>query len=181
MSDIIKNIVLLPLFLLAGLFAFANPISTGTLDRVIHSVDSKQIACMAKNIYYEAGGESHEGKAAVARVVVNRVNHGFAKTPCAVIYQSNTVIRNDEPIKICQFSWVCENKGIPNTNSKEYQKSLLIAHEVLELDMYKEVIPRSVLFFHNLSVEINSSWPYKKVKQIGNHIFYSKQRDKDKH
>jgi len=180
MLNIIKNNMLLPLFLLLGLFVVANPVSTGTLDRVIHSVDLKQITCLAKNIYYEAGYESHEGKAAVARVVINRVNHGFAKTPCAVIYQSNTVIRNDEPVKICQFSWVCENKAPININNKEYQKSLLIAHEVLELDMYKEVIPRSVLFFHNLTVEINSSWPYQKVKQIGNHIFYSKQRDKDK-
>jgi len=180
MLDIIKNNILLPLIILAGLFATSNTISSGTIERVLHPVDSKQVVCLAKNIYYEAGHESHEGKAAVARVVINRVNHGFGKTPCAVIYQSTTVMKNDEPVRVCQFSWVCENKSTLNINNKEYQKSLQIAYEVLALDMYKEVIPRSVLFFHNLSVEINSSWPYQKVKQIGNHIFYSKQRDKDK-
>ena len=179
MSDIIKNNIFLPLFLLAGLFA-TNTISADNIERVLHHVDNKQVACLAKNIYFEAGHESMEGKAAVARVVINRVHHGFGSTPCAVVYQSKTVMKNDEPVKVCQFSWVCENKTLPNVNNKEYQYSLQVAYEVLALDMYKEVIPRSVLFFHNLSVEINSSWPYKKVKQIGNHIFYSKQRDKNK-
>ena len=52
---------------------------------VVKVIDPKQLACMAKNIFYEAGNESIMGQAAVARVVLNRINHGFAKTPCAVI------------------------------------------------------------------------------------------------
>jgi spore germination cell wall hydrolase CwlJ-like protein len=131
---------------------------------------------MTKNIFYEAGNESIKGQAAVARVVINRVNHGFGKTPCAVVYQSNVVekIVDDETVnvKLCQFSWVCENKGKLNERDPKYQRAFQIAYEVLALDKYKEVIPKSTLFFHNLHVD--PLWPYKQVKQIGNHIFYSK-------
>lgn len=139
-------------------------------------VDPKQLACMAKNIFYEAGNESINGQAAVARVVINRVNHGFAKTPCAVVYQSHMVekIIDNEYIKVkqCQFSWVCEGKGEPNKNSQRYQQAQQVAYDVMANDAYSDVVPKSALFFHNLQVD--PLWPYKQVAKIGNHIFYSR-------
>ena len=139
-------------------------------------VDSKQLACMAKNIFYEAGNESIMGQAAVARVVINRVNHGFAKTPCAVVYQSNVVekIVDDESVKVkqCQFSWVCEGKSEPNINSQRYKQAQQVAYDVMTNDAYSDVVPKSALFFHNLTVD--PLWPYKQVAKIGNHIFYSR-------
>lgn len=145
-------------------------------------VDPKQLACMAKNIFYEAGSESILGQAAVARVVINRVNHGFAKTPCAVVYQSHMVekIIDDEltKVKLCQFSWVCEGKGEPNTNSQRYKQAQHVAYEVMANDAYNDVVPKSTLFFHNLTVD--PLWPYKQVAKIGNHIFYSKHKKPQK-
>jgi len=137
------------------------------------NLDPKQLHCMAKNIFYEASGESIHGQAAVARVVLNRVAHGFAKTPCGVIYQTNLV--ND--VKVCQFSWVCENKGEPNINSYQYKLAKQIAYEVMVHDRYADVIPKSVLFFHNLTV--SPLWPYAEALKIGNHIFYSKIKKKN--
>ena len=131
-----------------------------------------QIACMAKNIYYEAGGEAMPGQAAVARVVLNRVNHGFAETPCKVIYQKTIVNKN----VMCQFSWVCEDKRDPNKSSTRYQQALQVAYDVMVFDMYKHVVPKSTLFFH--SIHVDPLWPYKQVAKIGNHIFYSKQKVK---
>jgi spore germination cell wall hydrolase CwlJ-like protein len=144
---------------------------------VARAVDSKQLQCLAENIYYEAGKESTEGKAAVARVVMNRIHHGFANTPCKVVYQATTVKQTNEDdesfwVKMCQFSWVCEGKGNPNKRDPRYQSSLQIAYAVLAYDAYKEVLPKSALFFHNTSVKPN--WPHNVIKQIGNHIFYSK-------
>jgi spore germination cell wall hydrolase CwlJ-like protein len=135
---------------------------------VAAAIDPKQLLCLTKNIYYEAGSESVEGKAAVARVVMNRVAHGFARTPCNVIYQTTLVEDN----KVCQFSWVCEGKGDPNKNSLKYKESEEVAYQVLAYDRYKEVVPASTLFFHNIHVD--PSWPYRQVAKIGNHIFYSK-------
>lgn len=139
-----------------------------TPEEVAAIIDPKQLLCLTKNIYYEAGAESIEGKAAVARVVMNRVAHGFARTPCNVIYQSTLVEDN----KVCQFSWVCEGKREPNKNSATYKESAEVAYQVLAYDRYKEVVPASTLFFHNIHVD--PSWPYRQVAKIGNHIFYSK-------
>jgi spore germination cell wall hydrolase CwlJ-like protein len=145
-------------------------------EAVAKVVDPKQLACMAKNIFYEAGNESILGQAAVARVVINRINHGFAKTPCAVVYQAQFVekIIDDEPtkVKLCQFSWVCEGKGEPNINSPRYKQAHHVAYEVMANDAYSDVVPKSTLFFHNLTVD--PLWPYKQVAKIGNHIFYSR-------
>ncbi len=147
--------------------------------KVAKYIDPKQIACMAKNIFYEAGGEPLLGQAAVARVVMNRINHGFAKTPCAVIYQANYVERPNEKgdtqtVKLCQFSWVCEGKEEPHKNNPRYQQAKQIAYDVMVNNAYNDILPKSTLFFHNTTVEPN--WPYKQVKTIGNHVFYSKQR-----
>jgi spore germination cell wall hydrolase CwlJ-like protein len=173
------------MFLLLPLIAFGLYINTPTESvqqetestKVQRVVDKKQLQCLADNIYYEAGGEPTEGKAAVARVVLNRVSHGFATTPCKVVYQTTTVQKTDSDdetfwVKMCQFSWVCEGKSNPNRNSHRYQSSLQVAYDVLAYDMYKDIIPKTVLFFHNTSVK--NSYPHEVVARIGNHIFYKK-------
>lgn len=173
------------MFLLLPLIAFGLYLNTPTESvqqetepqQVQKIVDKKQLQCLADNIYYEAGGESTEGKAAVARVVVNRINHGFAPTPCKVVYQTTTVKKTNEDdesfwVKVCQFSWVCEGKGNPNRSTHAYQKSLQVAHDVLAYDKYKDVIPKTVLFFHNTSIV--NHYPHEVVAKIGNHIFYKK-------
>jgi len=144
--------------------------------KVAKIVDPKQLKCLAKNIFYEAGGESLNGQAAVARVVMNRIAYGFGNNPCAVVYQTHMVDKlvNDEiqKVKLCQFSWVCEGKAEPNKNNPSYKQAELVAYDVLAYDAYTEVLPNSALFFHNLTVD--PLWPYKQVAKIGNHIFYSK-------
>jgi len=173
-------------FLLLGHTNFSTPVeakvSKVTKSHLRH-VDAKQLKCLATNIYYEAGAESEKGKAAVARVVMNRVSAGFANTPCNVIYQSimvtklnnGTLEENDtKRVKVCQFSWVCEGKGSPNKNSVNYVQSEKVAYHVLANDGYKSVVSSGTLFFHNLSVK--PSWNYAKVTKIGNHIFYEKSK-----
>lgn len=141
-------------------------------------VDQKQLKCLAENIYFEAGGESLNGKAAVARVVMNRVRYGFASTPCNVVYQVSYITKVNEEtldsyrVKLCQFSWVCEGKPKPNPNDPRYIQAKEVAYNVLAYDAYEDVLPRTALFFHNMSVD--PLWPYKQVARIGNHIFYSK-------
>jgi spore germination cell wall hydrolase CwlJ-like protein len=154
--------------LLFGIFTPKTYSFVPALQLTNKVVDMKQIICMANNIFYEAGSESRKGQAAVAHVVLNRVRHGFGSNPCKVINQVTQV--NDK--KVCQFSWVCENKGPPNKRDARYVKALQTAYEVMVMGMHKDVIPRSALFFHNLTVQPN--WPHRKVAEIGNHVFYSK-------
>ena len=133
-----------------------------------------QIRCMAHNIYYEAGGEPFMGQVAVARVVMNRVLHGFAANPCQVIYQTTKRydVESERAIIHCQFSWVCQGKLKPDTNSERYKTAESIAEQVIHEDKWKDEIPNTVLFFHNKTVK--PRWPYKHEFTIGNHLFYGK-------
>jgi spore germination cell wall hydrolase CwlJ-like protein len=173
---LLKNKIILISMLF--LTVMAVPLSTQSLYSFpgitanLKKIDLKQVACMAKNIFYEAGGETMLGQAAVARVVMNRVNHGFAETPCKVIYQKTLINEN----VVCQFSWVCEDKSEPNKASARYKQAEMVAYQTM-MGMYKDVVPKTTLFFH--SINIDPSWPYKQVAKIGNHIFYSKQKVKN--
>ena len=173
--------IVIALLLLTVIITFDQLIVENTIveeTKVAKIVDSKQLNCLAKNIFYEAGSEPLNGQAAVARVVMNRIAHGFGKNPCAVVYQTAQVDKlvDDEvqKVKLCQFSWVCEGKADPNKNSTKYKQAEQVAYDVLAYDAYKDVVPRTALFFHNLNVD--PLWPYKQVAKIGNHIFYSKHK-----
>lgn len=62
----------------------------------------REVECLAKNIYYEAGSEPREGMLAVAQVTMNRVkSNEFPRSVCGVVYQQRK--------GVCQFSWVCED------------------------------------------------------------------------
>jgi len=168
-----NKIIITMVFLIIMAIPLPTQFATNLPNINLKKIDMKQIACMARNIYYEAGAETMPGQAAVARVVMNRINHGFAETPCKVIYQKTTI--NDNVI--CQFSWVCEDKTDPSKSSPRYKRALQVAYEVIVFDMHKNVVPKSALFFH--AVTIDPLWPYKQVAIIGNHIFYSKQKVKN--
>lgn len=145
------------------------------------TVNLEHLHCLANNIYHEAGGEPFMGQVAVARVVMNRIKHGFASNPCRVIYQSTTVSDPENPEetkRICQFSWVCDDKSPPSKNNPTYKQALHIAKKILEEDKWSDDIPNNILFFHNTSV--NPLWKYQKSMTIGNHVFYSHGKEKHK-
>ena len=84
-------------------------IETKTFNKRIETMIKKheasikrQLACLARNVFYEANGESMEGQMAVAQVTVNRAKSGmFPHDLCAVVAQ---VTYADDKTKICQFS-----------------------------------------------------------------------------
>ena len=144
---------------------------------VARPVSPKQVECLATGIYYEAASESFMGQVAVARVIVNRVLHGFGSNPCKVVYQTTvTKDEDDNLVKMCQFSWACTGKPVPSEKNPRYQRALDIARQVLTEDKWNDVLPNNTLFFHNLQVA--PRWVYKRVTTIGNHVFYSKGREK---
>lgn len=171
------SLINLPKFILATLillFGLTMPHMTNTVSvmnfkSISLKVDAIQLKCLTNNIYFEAANQGLMGMAAVARVVMNRVTHGFASTPCKVVQQ--VIVVDDK--KVCQFSWVCEGKSVPIRDAK-YRQAEQVAYDVLVNNRYSDVLPRTALFFHNTTVD--PMWPYKKVATIGNHIFYSKSK-----
>ena len=119
---------------------------------------------MARNIYFEAGGEPRAGKIAVAEVTMNRVHsRQYPRTVCGVVNQK---IRGT-----CQFSWVCEDKKAVRRNSDAWRDSVKIAENIL-ISKRKYGIIGSAKYFH--ANYVDPTWASQKVlvKQIGNHIFY---------
>lgn len=133
-------------------------VSASNVDRTLD--------CLAMNIYKEAGGESFEGKVAIAQVTLNRVDHPlFPKDICAVVYQKNVIMEK----VVCQFSWHCEAHTMKKPQDKNYKESYAVAKKVL-LEGFRLDSLEDALYFH--AVHVNPRWPYKKIATIGNHIFY---------
>jgi spore germination cell wall hydrolase CwlJ-like protein len=130
-------------------------------------VRNKQLECLAKNIYFEAGGEPFEGKVAVAQVTINRAESGkFPKDICQVVYQKNVVYEK----VLCQFSWYCQQaSGVKPKNIAVFRESELVARQVL-LENFRLPSLKNALYFH--ATHINPKWDREKVAQIGGHVFY---------
>jgi len=143
-----------------------------TTTKQVSAEFNKQVDCLAKNIYYESGNEKYEGKLAVAQVTMNRVNSGkFPSDICSVVYQKTT----DQQLKtVCQFSWTCMVKEMVIKDKYMWEESVNIAKRALTEPYVHDIIAQSnALFFH--AVYVKPNWSNTKViKQIGNHIFYSK-------
>jgi spore germination cell wall hydrolase CwlJ-like protein len=122
------------------------------------------LVCLARTIYFEAGGQSLEEMAAVGHVVVNRVNgRGFPNDVCAVVRDGG---RNPP----CQFSWWCDDRSNVAADRKEYDRSVGVARDILDGRVTDPTDGANM--FHNL--EVTPGWA--KVAelhgQIGDQLFY---------
>lgn len=136
-------------------------------SQITTAMREKQLGCLSKNIYYEAGGEPFEGKVAVAQVTMNRVNSGqFPDDVCKTIYQKNIFYEK----VVCQFSWACDrNSGTRPPNNSNYRESEEVAKKVL-LEEFRLPALKEAMFYH--ADYINPGWKREKITKIGHHIFY---------
>jgi len=138
-----------------------------TTNNVTAQIRDQQLACLAKNVYHEAGSEPFEGKIAVAQVTMNRVASGkFPDDVCQTIYQKNIFYER----VICQFSWTCDRSlKFKPVNPDNYDQSMIAAQKVL-LENYRLPGLSDALFYH--ADYINPKWNKTQVAKIGRHIFY---------
>lgn len=122
--------------------------------------------CLAEAIYFEARGESDEGQAAVAQVVLNRLASGlYPATICGVVYQ------NRHRWHGCQFSFACEGRSLRVTEPEAWQNALRIAAEVRNGKTYLSDIAGSTHYHANY---VRPRWTRRleKMDVIGHHVFY---------
>lgn len=135
-------------------------------SQITVAVRERQLGCLARNIYYEAGSEPFEGKVAVAQVTLNRVESGqFPADVCKTIYQKNVVYEK----VICQFSWACDRDSGRPPNNPNYRESMEVAKKVL-LEDFRLPTLKEAMYYH--ADYINPGWRREKVAKIGHHIFY---------
>lgn len=121
------------------------------------SYSQKDIECLAKNIYFEARGESETGQIMVAEVVLNRLkNPSFPTSVCGVIYAENA------------FSWTRQKVSV--RDAELYDETKDIAKGVLSGD--KELTGTPALFFKAKGAysRFHNSRQY--LGSHGNHDFY---------
>jgi spore germination cell wall hydrolase CwlJ-like protein len=127
----------------------------------------RELNCLARNIYYEAGNEPFEGKVAVAQVTLNRVNHNeFPDDICQVVYQKNIFYSRT----VCQFSWYCDSQTLVRPiDQKSYDESMIVAKKVL-LEGFRLPSLTTALYYH--ANYINPNWRKQRITRVGRHIFY---------
>jgi N-acetylmuramoyl-L-alanine amidase len=142
--------------LLTTILLSAATLSPTEIDDIqVFTEMERKITCLAKNIYFEARGESKRGMLAVAHVTMNRKQSSrYPSTICAVVYQKH------------QFSWVANKPKIRDKSAYQIAKS--IAHDVIM--GYTSDPTKGALHFH--SVNVSPGWNLQPRVKIGNHIFY---------
>ena len=123
-----------------------------------------EILCLTVAIYYEARGEPIEGQAAVAQVILNRVQHpDFPDDACAVVFEPD------------QFSFVGDPSDLipPMVENEQAlratERAAKAALEVVE--GYHTHITST--HYHADYVEPYWADVYTLDFRVGNHIFYS--------
>lgn len=140
--------------------------STVPYDITTHN-QMRELECLTKNIYYEAGVESFEGKVAVAQVTINRVqSRDFPKSICGVVYQKNVFYEK----VVCQFSWYCNSPSkLRNINKAVYNESEEVAKKVL-FENFRLRSLEQAIYYH--ADYVRPGWKYPQITKIGHHIFY---------
>ena len=165
-----------------------------TLTRPV--VDVKEVACLARNIFFEAANEPEEGKVAVGLVTINRSQDPrFPRTVCGVIdqkitrdialqteYTKKTFWGNKtetqtvwSKLSICQFSWRCMFVKNPKSEDERWIESQRVARELLaNPEQYADYRAKygDALYFH--ATGVRPVWAKQKeaVARVGGHWFY---------
>lgn len=136
-----------------------------TDNKPVRVVSSKNIECLAMNIYHEARGEPHDGKVAVGYVVLNRVESStFPKNICEVVKDGGEILNK------CQFSWWCDGRSDQPKDKKSWRTSLQIASSLV-FGKYSDPT-QGALFYH--STQVSPRWAKKMTKtyHVGRHLFF---------
>ena len=151
-----KTIVATLMAILMVILPMTADAKTSAFVDLMSRADSQH--CIASAVYYEALGESREGKIAVASVIMNRIKSGrYPSTPCAVIYQRG------------QFSWINPRYRTHVYDLGKWQESLEISRLVLEGSALDNT--NGALFFHNKHVHPSDTKARRIVAVIGQHVF----------
>ncbi|WP_376874420.1 cell wall hydrolase [Albirhodobacter sp. R86504] len=123
----------------------------------------EQFQCLADVLYFEARGESVAGQAAVAEVVLNRVESPkFPNSICDVVHQGGK--------SGCQFSWTCDGKTDRVSNQAAYSQVAKVARALM--DGAPRQLTDGATYFHTPAVRPAWAKRFTRTTQIGSHIFY---------
>ena len=159
--------------LLINTTAFGGFIYTGSklnaqdLQDTLIEFHSKELECMALNIYYETRASSLIDAISVSDVVLNRVESSrYPSTVCDVVHDGYKPGR-----KSCQFSWYCDGKSDVPQDDEAWEKSRKHARDMYVHREHRG-ITESATHYHATYVSPYWAPSMHRVARIGSHIFY---------
>ena len=156
--------------------------TTNGKTTVVPMVNSEELECMTKNIYFEAAMESTAGKLAVAQVTMNRVrSHRYPNTVCKVITQGRHY-KNGFPVRDrCQFSWYCDGKhDEPPTRGSMWKESEEVAKYILTTPDLMDITDGATHYHADYISSPRWAHPQRRTVEIDTHIFYNKSNKSQK-
>ena len=181
LSKVIANTVIGLMFLSGGVAAATTDTSNSNtaiadLESVAvfakESVNSKELQCLARNIYYESSNEPRQGMIAVGMVTLNRADHpDYPDSVCDVVKQRTRVNGR----AVCQFSWWCsKSRRQISESDQNWLESLSVAKYLLE-GGYEKHKPNYGRILHFHATHVNPGWHrLKRMFRIGGHVFYAR-------
>mgnify|MGYP003110593425 FL=1 len=135
----------------------------------------QNLLCMAEAIYFESRGEPFTGQLAVGQVILQRVaSTQFPDDVCSVVHQGR-YHHSGHPVKHkCEFSYWCDGKPEEMNDPVAYQDAINAASLVSEGVEILSI--KKALHYHAIYVRPYWASEYKRLAQIGKHIFYSRER-----
>ena len=157
------------------IFLLLPTVAYATEELEFRSFLDKQLVCLAEAIYFESRGEPFIGQLAVGQVILQRVaSPSFPDDVCSVVHQGK-YHSSGHPVKHkCEFSYWCDGKIEEIDDPVAYHESISAASLLSEVVELVSVI--KALHYHAIFVRPFWSETYKKLTQIGKHIFYSRER-----
>jgi spore germination cell wall hydrolase CwlJ-like protein len=150
-------------FALHALFAYQDALRDQALQARNH-----ELACLARNVYYEARGEPEAGQYAVAEVTMNRKAAArYPESVCAVVYQKNWDTLRKRYVGA--FSWT-EFSTLPEPRGADWQRARKVAQDVYYGRHPSKL--QGAMYFH--ATYVKPSWAKEKklVARIGGLVFY---------
>lgn len=125
----------------------------------------RAVGCLARAIYFEAGGDTVEDQRAVAQVVLNRVRHPlFPKTVCGVVFQGSQLKTG------CQFTFTCDGAMARAPEPRAWARARTMAVEALNGAVFAPV--GYATHFHTPWVAPYWAPTLDKIAKVGGHLFY---------
>lgn len=145
------------------MFAMLLVCAAASGGRAAEPAEDAQL-CLARALYFEAGGEGEEAMEAVAAVVLNRVAHPeFPDDVCAVVEEGD----EDEG---CQFAFWCDGRSDAMEDGEIARQATAVAARALAGGIDDPT--GGALFFQRAGTGEKPTPDAERSRRIGDHVFF---------
>ena len=133
----------------------------------------KEVECLAKNIYFEAGNQDIQGRIAVGMVTINRVrSHKHPNSICEVVWRK---LKNKRGKLVAHFSWTLDGKPDVPQELDVYEETIILAKAMLAEQSLSNFVDITNGSTHYHAHYVTPWWSSKlnHTLVVGDHLFYN--------